>query len=300
MSDSISQQQEAQLPVVTTSVLEERGEVQQVDVQVESEFSDNLTVKEAENLREKILELRDRVNSVYFELGCYLETVVKAKVNGKPAYALWGYSTLDDYCERELGFRSRKARHLVSIYNKTIDGPIPREATKHIEWSKMALIAPLVDKGIIDQDNAEQWVEEIEGKNFEEVRAMAKLAVSASSQKASEESDEPVVPEEVFVLRVPLYKDQWENVQVALKKAEVIAGSDKKPHLLDCIALAFNSEGFTSNTDALDEVCRRAERVFGVRILAIDEDEGNKVVFGEQLARLLKAAEQRGDADVDE
>jgi len=70
--------------------------------------------------------------------------------------------------------------------------------------------------------------------------------------------------------------------------------------LMDCIALAFNSEGFTSKTDALDEICQRAERVFGVRILAIDEDDNNRVVFGEKLARLLKAAEQRGDENSDE
>jgi len=228
-------------------------------------------------------------------LGQYLATVVRCPVEGgRYAYKVWGFSSFDDYCERELGFRRKKAQHLVNIYQKTSSGAIPKGAAEKIDWSKMAMIVPLVDKGVIDATNVEKWMADIEGKSFAEVRGMTKLAVEKSKQKSqasSSSASTTVSPEEVYILRIPLYKGQWENVQVALKKAEAISGSDKTPHQLDCIALSFNSEGFTTRSDSLDEICRRAERVFGVSLIAIDTDDGNKVVFGDSLAAMLLATE---------
>jgi hypothetical protein len=118
---------------------------------------------------------------------------------------------------------------------------------------------------------------------------MTRLARKKSEKKSDGGGDKQTAPEEVQIFRVGLFKDQWENLQVALKKAEAITGSDKTPWLLDCICLSFNSEAFTDKDGGLDEVCRRVERVFGVKLLAF-KAEDEQIVFGERVAKMIMAA----------
>ena len=269
----------------------EDTEVVHVDAEVIGD-DEPMTQGEADEYRQRLLELKNLVESSYLEMGKYLSAIAKRKVEGgRAAYKVWGYSSFNDYCEQELGYRERKANHLSNIYQKTLSGPISIEAASKIEWSKMAMVVPLVDKGIIDAENAEEWMESLQGKSFAQVRTMTKDALAKSETKAKKTGKSQQAPEEVFILRVPLYKDQWENAQVALKKAQAITGSDKAPWNMDCIFMSFNSEGFSARDEALDEICTRLERVFGVKVLALNAEDQSQVMFGEDLARLLISSE---------
>jgi hypothetical protein len=268
--------------------------IQKVDTEIMDE-NEPMKIGEANSMRKRVLAICDTIGASYLELGKYLDTIAKRQVEGgKPIYKLWGFKSFDEYCERELGFRERKANHLANIFRKTIEGPLPKDAVEKTDWSKMAMVAPLVDKGVITDDNAEKWMKKIEGKSFEEVRTMTKSAIDKSKEKASKSGKTKTAPEEIHILRVPLFKDQWKNAQIALNKAQTMTDSDKLPWQMDCIFLSFNSETFTSKEQALDEICRRAERVFGVKILALNASDESQVVFGDRVMKLLKAAEQKG------
>ena len=224
----------------------------------------------------------------------------KTLANGKQLWSYWGFASFDEYCEREMGFRQRKGYHLLSIYKQCVSGPIPKADFEEIGWSKASILAPLVSSGVITGENVHRWMDKAKEKTYDELRAMTKLAKTKSEEKANEDSANGVegsaakVPEEIHIVRIPLYKDQFENYQVAMKKAETITGSDKTAWLMDCICLHFNSEACTTKTDSLDVLCRRLEQVFSVKIIALS-DESKQVVFGERLAQMINSSKNKAD-----
>jgi len=234
--------------------------------------------KEAKEARKRALELKEIVEKSYLELGKFLKLIAKAVTQeGIPVYRSWGFQTFAAYCEQELGFKERKANHLALIYAQTEEGPFPKKWAEQVGWSKMSLLAPLAAKGIITEGNVKPWMERVEKSSFADLTEIAKKArEKAEKKKAKQEGLEipsrEEVPESIHVIRIPLYDDQWENWNIALDKARKITGSDKLPWLIDCIAMAFNSEGFDTRKEGLDEVCRRVERVFRVKLVAFDEE----------------------------
>jgi hypothetical protein len=247
----------------------------------------------SEIIRKRLIELKTLVESSYLEMGKLLNEVkTKLTKSGKPLWSEWKFSSFNEYCERELGFKERKGFHLLSVYRNTVEGVLPQKEMEEIGWAKASILAPLATKGIIDEHNAEKWAASAKSKSFDELSAMAKSAERRSEEKAADSGKKTVAPEEIHILRVGFFKDQWENVQTALNKAKIITGSDKQPWLLDCICMAFNSEGFNTKTEALDEMCRRVERAYGVKIIAIDSGE-DQVVFGDALVKMMKAMEKK-------
>jgi hypothetical protein len=280
---------------------------------VKAEIEENVPVplKDLPAFRADNKKLSVGMNIGCVELGRRLSIVNDMTAeNGKRIYKIWGYASFSDYCERELGIFKSKGYDLISLYKHAEEGIFTDKQVETIGWSKVTPLLPLVRAGIITKQNAAKWLLKIEGKTFDEVKQIANLAREKVKDRMGETAegggksdtadskDTPdlpaatttisgsVSPEEIFTLRIPLYKDQWENVQVALKKAEKITGSDKQPWLLDCIALAFNSEAFSTKEESLEVLCKRIERVFGVDIVAL-HSKTKQVVFGDRLAKML-------------
>jgi hypothetical protein len=274
------------------------GEIQEVSAEPEVL---TITAAESDIIRKRLVELKGVIESSYLEVGKLLSEVCDKKLpNGKQLWSYWGFASFDEYCEREMGFRQRKGYHLLNIYKQCISGPIPKADFEEIGWSKASILAPLVSSGVINDENVHRWMDKAKEKTYDELRTMTKLAKTKSEEKAKEDSANGVegsaarVPEEIHIVRIPLYKDQYENYQVAMKKAEIITQSDKTAWLMDCICLHFNSEACTTKTDSLDEMCRRIERVFSVKVIALS-DENKQVVFGERLAQMIESSMTRAE-----
>jgi hypothetical protein len=253
-----------------------------------------LCIKEAEEIRKRLVELKGVIESSYLEVGKLLGEVCECTLDsGKQLWKHWGFASFDEYCEREMGFRQRKGYHLLSIYKQCISGPIPKAEFEKIGWSKASILAPLISSGVITEENVHRWVEKANEKTYDELRAMTKLAKAKSEEKAKEDEEKGVVgsvarvPEEVIPVRIPFFRDQYENYKVALKKAEKITGSDKVPWLMDCICMHFNSEVCTTKEDSLHALCSRLEEVFSVDIIALHRKD-KQVVFGERVAQMLE------------
>lgn len=261
-----------------------------------------LSADQADKVRADAIKYRDNVEENYLKLGKVLDTVMRAVDDRQTAvYRNWGFQDFDEYCERELGFRARKGYYLMGAYRQIDRGKLPKDTIKRLGWSKAALLAPLAESGVIDENNGEKWVEKVADKSSTEVRAMVKHARDkssgnarggSSSSSSSRATTGSTSPEELYHFKVSLFKDQHENLQTALAKAKTITGSDKMPWLVDCIAMAFNSECYSEHTDALDETLKRVERVFGVKLIAI-KDENQRIVFGERLAAMISASEPK-------
>lgn len=272
------------LPVIKSvkdSVVAERTEV--------PEF---LNSHEVKALRDEAISVKEDMEHDALRMGKILFFVKHVPAESKkPLWKTWGYPSFDAYCERELGFREQKGYRLLSIYEVTTKGILRPADVERLGWSKASVIAPLANSGIVTIENAHKWVETGENSSYDELRTKARLAKNKAKEKADSSGSRQESPETVYTLRVGLFKEQWENLQVALKKAEKLTGSDKLPWQLDCIAMAFNSEAFRTDEEALDEMCRRIERAFGVRIIAAKVDgDKNQIVFGERLAKMVLAS----------
>ena len=300
--------------IIESSSVSEPAEI--VAVVVEEDVP--IPLEDLNSLREDTKKLSIGMNIGCLELGRRLAIVNERMAeNGKRIYKVWGYASFADYCERELGIFRSKGYTFITLYKHSQGGLLTSKQVEDIGWSKVTPLLPLIKEGVITKQNILKWLSKIEGKTFDEVREIASLArqkakvlqdeeKSAITEGVTEDNDDAdvgneapskttvsssaIAPEEIYTLRIPLYKDQWENVQVALKKAERITGSDKQPWLLDCIALAFNSEAFSTKEESLEVLCKRIERVFGVDIIALHSTT-KQTVFGDRLVKMLTRTE---------
>lgn len=110
--------------------------------------------------RAKVME--DRLGLVLGEL--------LYEVGKEEYYVEWGYEDFSAYVEEELGFKYRKAKYLVKIYEKfVIDLGLPIDELKGLEWTKAREILP-----IINLENRDQVLGDIKGMSHSQVRAYVK------------------------------------------------------------------------------------------------------------------------------
>ena len=256
-----------------------------------------MKVNEAQALRSEILELKGDIEKTYYRMGSKLKMVSQNTLeDGVPLWKSWGFGSFDEYCERELGFRERKAYYLLDVFSAVEKGAFTESDVERLGWTKAATLAPLVNKGIITTENASDWMEKVDGKTFNEIREMstnarAKAATVASDarrtatakgldpEKAVTDAvgklkvDEVIIPskspETVHVFRVGLPTEQWNVWQNALQKAKEITGSDKDPWLMECIAQSFLAECLNGREDLLETLLSRIETAYAVKILAV-------------------------------
>jgi hypothetical protein len=274
-----------------------------------------MTVRDAQALRSEVLELREGIEKTYYRLGSKLKQVsIRTMDDGKPVWMSWGYQSFDEYCERELGFRERKAYYLLDVFGAVEKGAMTEADVERMGWTKAATLAPLVNKGIITRDNSEDWMKKIDGKTYNELREMSNTAKTKAAQVASdartragqtgENVDEaiskavgsiraedvsiPATPKEVIhMFRAGLPEPIWNVWQNALQKAKEITGSDKEPWLMECIAQAFLAECLTGREDLLNTLLSRIETAYEVKIFAASHD-GTVEYCNPDIAELAK------------
>lgn len=286
-------------------------EIITVDAQLVPE-ENKMKIKEAQALRVEVVELKNDIELTYYRLGEKLKRVFDCTLeDGVPLWKSWGFASFDDYCERELGFRERKAYYLLDVFSAVEKGPLSEADVERLGWTKAATLAPLVKKGIITQDNVGEWMEKTDGKSFNELRDMASNAKTKAAQIAHEVrnsasgtnvdaeikkavgkiSVEDVSlpqksPDMVHIFRVGLHEDQWKVWQNALQKAKDITGSDKDAWLVECIGTAFLAECLNGREDMLKTLLLRIEEAYGVSIMAVN-DNGGIEFCNENLANLV-------------
>ena len=275
---------------------DQNNEVIVVDAS-EVSVENQIGIAESEKLRKQVLTLRDTIEKSYYGLGKELRRVMDGRLrDGTPVWKSWGFVSFDDYCERELGFRERKAYYLLDVFASVENGPFSEEDVERLGWTKAASLAPLVKKGIITQNNVSDWLDKTQGKSYQELREITSKAKSCAAKVASEarseatkngtDPDKAVAEavgkisaesvdiqkstDTIYMFRVGFHEEQWNVWQTALKKAKDITGSDKDAWLVECIASAFLAECLNNRDDMLEVMLSRLEEAYGVKILAVN------------------------------
>ena len=169
----------------------------------------------------RLLELEERHEKTFFEIGGVLSAIQKRK---------WfdPFASLDEWVEKNTALSRSKARALIQIYDAVVTSGVKWAKVQHLEWTKLNAIA-----GVLNGANADHWIEEAS------IHSRAKI-----KQLVQEYSGGPAgrKPEGSTATRVKTFKfrdDQIKTVQAAIDSAKKIADAED-----DSAALAVICEDY--------------------------------------------------------
>ena len=192
----------------------------------------------------------------------------------------WEFESFAEYCEAELNMRDRKAKYLISIYDKfVIELNLPTEILLDLQWSKAKELV-----SVITEDNWADLISDLHEMTVKEVKSKVKEMKGVPKITDDSKSSEDISERVVFNLS----KEQAENISTALGLAGTMCGSDKTGNQLDLICSDFLAssagEGLAGAIDKLDFHIKSLSRTFGVEIKI-------ETVDSERYAELLESEE---------
>lgn len=125
---------------------------------IEDAKAEVVNQKDADQVRVRVIQLRDQMSDGYFEMGRLLH-----RVSRQGLYTQWRspngkrYETFREYIEHEVEFAFRKAKHLMSIwwwFAEELKDPSLPEKVKVIGWTKAAMLV-----GVANKNNADAWIQ---------------------------------------------------------------------------------------------------------------------------------------------
>lgn len=293
-------------------------------------------LERAENeLRQRAQELSRQIETTYWELGQILYEVYDgvpggyrsaikgegAKEMRKSLFEKWGYSSFEEYCEKEVGIHRRSASNLRYAYywfEIHLSG-LPPEIRSEIRSLGRSKVYVLMGK--VTSDNIVPWLEKAKNMTTEELKKAVILAEaarkrteqspetgedtfeharSASGAGGGSDYKEAPQPEVVHNFQTTMYDGQWDICQQALERAKNISGSDKINHNLDMIFTDYlATNGFTDPKDDLKRSIAKFEKQIGKKIIAIDPQSGRPIYGADLLHMLVETAKQEPTADDD-
>ena len=219
------------------------------------------------DIRKAVQDARTRAEESYWDLSVLLHDV-----HQNSYYVSWGHASWVDYIETELDMQRRKAQYLVSIQDWF--GRMPphiQQWVRSLGWTKAKELV-----GIVDEDNADEWRERLEGLSFRDMMDVLKGKPDTEVEQAldgvsTEVDDKPIS------MKFKLFNEQYQNVSKALERAKDMADSEKDGHALDLICTDFLSTN--GGINSLADYLQKIEKAVGVRIIGFDPNE-DAIVYG--------------------
>ena len=283
----------------------------EAEVETTTEYSQNKQAGTREwqlRMRHRARALATQVERGYMELGEILYRIYDAPVDGDPEKGSilhkWGYRSVGEFAEKELGLHLHKAQALARIFyrvavelNNFGDEELKSQFIS-LGWSKAKELVRILTK-----ENATYWITSAKDWNVATTREAVKrekerqqaamiktdlaqrpdpVAVSndlSGQSLARAEDQEPVKwVNKLFIVDT----SQAETINLALKRAQDLAGNIKKSNsfLLSLICLDFLS-GADWQGNSLESKLRfisKIEQSIGLRLVVVDD--ADEVVYG--------------------
>jgi hypothetical protein len=253
-----------------------------------SEESESEIQYEHKEIRKAVLNLKDKAEESYWDL-----SVALFDVHEHAYYQAWGYEHWKDYVDQEVGWNIRKVEFLLKLQKKFVDLPPNVVAwVKGLGWTKARMVISR-----ITPENVAEWRARIEGKTVAEIeKLLREMSESGEGGGGGDGGDGDAEEKPGRIVIAGVYPAQRKNIDAAFEQAKVVAQSDKKGHLLDCICTEFLSSQMA--TKDAREYYRSVERFTGSRILVYDPEE-DKIVYGFSLIEEMEAKEAAGEVDTE-
>ena len=198
------------------------------EIVAKDEFQD--LVNEIENMKEKealsaVTLITDQTAAGYIKLGGVLVRV-HANEWYKP------YSSFQEFVTEKIGMKFRLACYYMQCYTALANGGIPFSKVKGLGWTKLAVIAP-----VINSDNIDHWVGVAKSQNVLTLKETIKAHKAANL--AGELSNEGGDTTSVKSLTFKPHSDQEATIDAALKKAMDAANTEHKTVALEYICMDY-------------------------------------------------------------
>lgn len=247
-------------------------------------------------LRKRARYLVKAINQGYMELAEIIHTVWATPINGEKHNACvcvaWGYESYVQWGEEELGLHRRKIERLKAIWhhlNETLQGKLDEHIRKRIialGWTKVRELIR-----VMDERNAEQWVEMAEQLNYDELCVAIRQALQDQEKHEQakavgvaddEEDDEwrgvdpPADLGRYKDLMIRVTPEQKANIELALGRASELVPTSKplgRGAYLDLICtdfLATNDFKLKNDPEMPLRLLAKFERLLDKRLVVID------------------------------
>jgi hypothetical protein len=234
---------------------------------------------DAEEVRKRVLELRDGIGTNYTELCRHLYNI-----QNKRLYESWGYQTFSEYASRELQFKKTKAMYLAQTWKNLHENQDPKVFEKVIPlgWSKAKELARVVTK-----ENVDAWVDKAKHLGMDalvkEVREEISKRIPDDPKEASEQEDEVLgTPVENETKHLNL-QFKYDDYMAVMKASEKIQAEMPGTPIAEAVGLAcadfLSSDSSESGFSyALDNM-KRLALSHGKEIIVVDTETTN-IDFG--------------------
>lgn len=265
------------------------AEIEATLASVPTSFQDSdsetpVTSEEAEDIREKILDIKRVIDDSYLDLGRLLYKTLHLKL-----YLQWGYAGFSDYCAGELGFQERKAQYFIALWKKIrVELGLNEDQIKGLGWTKLKEIAPILTK-----ENADEVISGVmTGGKHGQPMSVREVQSYADDLRGGDDDDGDAGrgspgEEKLQNFSVKLFPAQLQTVQDALTLAKKVYESDKQCYLLSSLCLEWQAQHLEgSDEDRLQHFLAQIEQRFKIKVVAFPNE---KIAL-----RVLELLEQEG------
>lgn len=243
---------------------------QKAESDPEKQFSEELRTEGGESQEERLKKIEEFFKT---EDGINLElSRLLWQVNANKDYESLGYDSFEDYVEQRLGFKRRKGKYLVAIWQKfRIELGLEPKKLGRIGWWKSSIISP-----VVTLDNHEEWINKARRMKSRELQKEVAKALGSGSS------------DELKSYTVKLSETQYANVDAAVKQGMREVGSDAKGNALDLICTEFQANRVKPE-EKPGWIMKQLERNWDCRLLAMDADIFSEVkAFAEARAASIE------------
>jgi len=256
---------------------------------------------DSNNVRDRVKELRDRIDNDYREL-CHLLWCV----NKKEWFRNWNYGSFKEYVSIEVEFKITKALYLIQIYellyyrqsNKSVF-----EKVMSVGWSKAKELVH-----VANHENVDEWVNKAQSMNVEtlnkEVKRYLKSLIPDDPQEAGKRAEEisdniSGTGAEASTKHVSFSFSAQDHITVgkAIDMVKETSNGITNGGALACIAQDFiGSNNFDEEgKDFAVGFLKKYESIFGLRIVVFDDEEREILYGSDYLAEITSRENSDGE-----
>jgi len=204
-------------------------------------------------IRDRLSEIRGIVESSYIEFSQLLR-----EVWANAYYLKWGYETLREYAEDELGIQYRRARYFIGIADAVAELKLDWDDIREIGWTSMRTVLPVLTK-----DNAKSWLDRAENTSRRELQKQVQDARGAVSRGESKN----------ITIKLTLSEAESSIIMSALDKAKEMISNESSSLAMEHICYEwFQASGNSPEKVDLEGVLDWVQRSYGVDV-AVSEGQ---------------------------
>lgn len=193
-----------------------------------------MTAHEVENLKEDkafklVSTLLDSGSMSDFKLGGVLSAI-----QHQGWYMDRGHENFRAYVEAECGIAYRKAMYLISIYNGLVESGVKWDQVKHLGWTKLKDLAPILTVETVDD-----WVAHAEQMTVLQLQEYIKAQSAGTASADAPAASTAAAAVKTTTMTFKVHEDQKATVKEAIAKAKHETGTDVDTVALEHICLDF-------------------------------------------------------------